>query len=98
MMLAARIGIGLQEWEAMTPRELFLWSAAYRERLRDEARAKQIETYNLAGLIRSMVWAKHAPSLESVFPNAVRKKDMTDEQMYEQVKALNRLFGGTEEA
>lgn len=44
-----------------------------------------------------MVWAKHAPSFEAAFPNDSAKKEMSDEQMYAQVRALNRLFGGTEE-
>ena len=61
--------------------------------------AKPPEIYTLAGLIRTMVWAKHAPAYESVFPETARKKEMTDEQMYAQVCALNKLFGGnTEEA
>jgi len=98
MLLAARIGLGRNEWENMTPRELWLWSKAYKERLQFETRMKQRETYNLAGLIRTMVWAKHAPSFESVYPAEAKKKEMTDEQMYAQVCALNRLFGGTEEA
>lgn len=96
MMLAARIGLGHAEWEDMTPRELWLWSRAYKERLEYEVRAKHYETYNLAALIRTMVWAKHAPSFATVFPAAARKK-MSDEQMYAQVRSLNKLFGGTEE-
>ena len=76
-----------------------LWSRAFREKLRDEAKMKRREIYTLAGLIRTMVWARHAPSYESVFPETAGKKEMTDEQMYAQVCALNKLFGGkTEEA
>ena len=81
----------------MTPRELWIYSRAYRDRVRGEARVKHAEIYSLASLIRSMVWAKHAPSFEAVFPHDSAKKEMSDEQMYAQVRALNRLFGGTEE-
>ena len=99
MMLAARIGVSRSEWENMTPRELMLWSRAFREKVLDDAKMKRREIYTLAGLIRTMVWARHAPSYESVFPETARKKEMTDEQMYAQVCALNKLFGGkTEEA
>lgn len=98
MLAAAKAGIPRAEWESMTPRELFLWLEAYRERLLDEARMQRHNIYNLASLIRAMVWAKHAPSFESVFPSEKQQKDMSDEQMYAQVKALNKLFGGTEEA
>lgn len=98
MMLAARIGISRPEWAAMTPTELHVWSKAYREKLRDEAHSEKYNSYNLASLIRAMVWAKHAPSFEAVYPGEGKNKDMSDEQMYAQVLALNKLFGGTEEA
>ena len=97
MLAAARIGIPRGEWTRMTPRELTLWRKAYREKLRAEARADRHNTYNLASLIRAMVWAKHAPSFEAAFPSEARK-NMSDEQMFAQVQALNKLFGGTEEA
>ena len=97
MLAAAKIGIARSEWATMTPRELDFWLQAWREHLEDEARAQRRNIYNLASLIRTMVWAKHAPSFESVFPHDRIKKDMSDEQMYAQVLALNRLFGGTEE-
>ena len=94
MTLAARIGLGHAEWENMTPRELELWASVFVERSRDEAKIRHVENYNLAGLIRTMVWAKHAPSYDSLYPSDARK-DMTDEQMYEQVCALSKIFGGT---
>ncbi len=83
----------------MTPAELNLYADAYVERRREALRLEQINLYNLAALIRPMVWSKHPPRLERVFPQATRKepqKEMTDEQMYAQVVALNRLFGGEE--
>lgn len=78
----------------MTPKELWIWSRAYRDRIRGEARARRVDIYNLASLIRSMVWAKHPPKFDRVFPEDTRPKEMTAEQMKEQVLALNAAFGG----
>ena len=79
----------------MTPRELWIFSRAFRDRIRGETKARQSEIYCLASLIRSMVWAKHPPRFERVFPDSAGKKEMTDEQMKLQVLALNAAFGGT---
>lgn len=78
----------------MTPRELWVYARAYRNRVRSEARAKRSEIYALASLIRPMIWAKHPPRFERVFPEDVRRKEMNDEQMMQQVLALNAAFGG----
>lgn len=43
-----------------------------------------------------MVWAKHAPSFESVFPDKAHK-EMTDEEMYNMARSLNAMLGGEEE-
>ncbi len=81
----------------MTPAELNLYAQAERRRREDEQRLTEANIYSLAALIRSMVWAKRPPSFERVFPEREdAKKPMTDEQMYAQVVALNRMFGGEE--
>ena len=97
MLAAAKIGITRSEWASMTPRELGFWLQGWRERLDDEGRTQRRNIYNLASLIRTMVWARHAPSFEAAFPSDNTRKEMSDEQMYAQVRALNMLFGGTEE-
>ena len=97
MLAAAKIGLTRSEWALMTPRELTYWLQAWREKMEDEARTQRRNTYNLASLIRVMVWAKHPPSYESAFPSDNTPKEMSDEQMYAQVRALNKLFGGAEE-
>ena len=97
MLAAAKIGLTRSEWALMTPRELVLWLQGRREQMEDEARAQRRNIYSLASLIRVMVWAKHPPSYESAFPSDNTRKEMSDEQMYAQVRALNKLFGGTEE-
>ena len=54
--------------------------------------------YSLAALVRTMMNSKFPPRYEAVFPEDIRKKQMSDEAMFAQVQALNRLFGGKEEA
>ncbi len=79
----------------MTPRELWIWSRAYRDRIRNEARARRSEIYTLASLVRPMIWSKHPPSFERAFPEDVRRnKKMTEKQMLQQAMALNAAFGG----
>jgi len=97
MLAAAKIGISRSEWAAMTPREMTFWLQGRREMMEDETRAQRQNIYNLASLIREMVWARHPRSYDAVFPSDNTRKEMSDEQMYAQVRALNKLFGGTEE-
>lgn len=81
----------------MTPVELNACARAYGRRQEARRREKQSDIYNLAALIREMVWAKTAPSFERVFPeNAGTAKEMSDDAMYATVRALNAAFGGTE--
>ena len=81
----------------MTPVELNACARAYGRRQEAQRREKQSDIYNLAALIREMVWAKTAPSFERVFPeNAGTAKEMSDDAMYATVRALNAAFGGTE--
>ena len=82
----------------MTPSELQIYTRAYETRRVERQRTTNINLYNLASLIRSMVWEKHPPSYESAFGDGDKPKndDMTDEQMYAMARALNALFGGEE--
>lgn len=77
----------------MTPAELNLCADAYTERRREEQRLTQANIYSLAALTRAMIWAKHPPSFDRVFPEE-RRREMSDEQMYAMVKGLNAMFGG----
>lgn len=79
----------------MTPAELNLYANARMERRKAEQRLAQANLYSLAALVRSMIWAKHPPSFDRVFPEE-RRENMSDEQMYAMVKGLNALFGGKE--
>ena len=82
----------------MTPAELNLYARAYGEQQTQAQRLRVANIYSLAALIRSMVWSKHPPSFERVFPDAKPQKqeEMTGEAMYAMVKGLNALFGGEE--
>jgi len=82
----------------MTPAQLRVYADTYVDTVRLERQRDERRIYNLAALIRTMVWAKHPPRFEAVFPpDPAETEPMTDEQMYDQVKALNALFGGKEE-
>lgn len=83
----------------MTPAELNLYARAYANREQERQKLRQANLYSLAALIRPMVWAKTPPSIDSVFPGLSGKpenEEMSDEQMYAQVRALNAIFGGKE--
>lgn len=94
MELAAQIGLSVAEWRQMTPRELRIWADAFLTRLKRQEHDRKTDIYNLAGLTRAMIWSRHPPRYEDVFPE--KKGPMDDEAMYATVKTLNRLFGGEE--
>jgi len=50
----------------------------------------------LAGAVRAMIWSKHAPSFEKLFPQARQQRELSDEDILKKVRALNALFGGKE--
>lgn len=76
----------------MTPRELRLFAEVYNKRMEAEQERRHQEIYISASLISNFVWAKKKPTYEQVFKK--KKKAMTDEEMYQAVKALNFAFGG----
>lgn len=92
------MGISVCDWEYMTPVELNIYARAYVSRRREEQKIAQVNLYSHAALIRSMVWGKHPPSYDRVYPDdpAAKNDEMTDDQMYAMAKGLNALFGGEE--
>jgi hypothetical protein len=69
----------------------------------EQARAEndRHRDYNLAVLVRAAVGSKRMPDYKRFFPEGAgrgEKKPMTDEQMYQQVLALNKALGGTVKA
>ena len=89
--------MSLHEWEYMTPRELQTLLDAYGENAEEQARTSRAKIYALSSAVRIMIWAKHPPTYERLFPEDKRKMEMTDEEIYEQVRVLNALFGGKED-
>ncbi len=78
-------------WE-MTPSELNLSAEIYAEKKKQEEQNMIIQAY----LISRWVWAKEVP-IEKILNELgtnKEKKEMTDEEMFNQVKILNTMFGG----
>ena len=78
-------------WE-MTPAELNLSAEIYAEKKKQEEQNMIIQAY----LISRWVWAKEVP-IEKILNELGTKQEnkiMTDEEMLNQVKMLNNLFGG----
>ncbi len=100
MRLAALIGISIGDFWDMTPAELYIYAEAYGDRRRAENVERQQLDALQAYLISQWVWQKRInikKILADIASGAKQKEEMTDEQMLRRVKALNAMFGGTEE-
>lgn len=86
--------MSIQEFEEMTPYQLNLVIQNYAEREKEKFELKLFEIYLTSAWISRWVWAKRIPKFDSIMDRLQPKKHMTDEQMLEQVKALNIIFGG----
>lgn len=93
MALAGRVGISPSEWENMTPAAFNAYVRGYLDDMESRQQMQTALNYQLAGMIRSAVWAKHMPRFEAFTPKK-KKKVMTDEEMYQSVLALNAALGG----
>ena len=81
----------------MTPAQLNVYARARSEALAARQRLAAANLYNLATMIRGAVWGKLGlPPFEKMFPEAAPARSMSDEAMFRQVQALNKLFGGEE--
>jgi hypothetical protein len=88
---AALIDINpLTFWE-LTPFEFSLMVKAFSKKTKQEQEDKLVLTYLGAAWQR----AKKMPSLESIIGKQASKKEMSDKDMLQVVKALNKAFGGT---
>lgn len=86
---ALYIGIDYSLFWQLTPYEYGIYLKNYNEK-------SQIEEENnisMAWLTAKLLRAEKIPALESLLPKNIQK-EMTDEQMLNQAKALNALFGG----
>lgn len=103
MELAASIGIKTSEFYEMTPRELNIELKGYQKRKEFEAEEYKIKLKNeqrmltiQAYQISRWVWVKKLDInkiLKDMEPMKA-KKAMTNDDMLNQVKVLNKLFGG----
>lgn len=97
MKLAALVGISISEFWEMTPYELNLYAETYFEKQKQDYKDKiSLEYYNAMWTIQ---WlgnkSQHPKPLGEILDDMYKeKKIMTDEEMLEQVKMLNAIFGG----
>lgn len=97
MKLAALVGISISEFWEMTPYELNLYAETYFEKQKQDYKDKiSLEYYNAMWTIQ---WLgnklQHPRPLKEILDDMYKeKKIMTDDEMLEQVKILNAIFGG----
>lgn len=89
MKAAALAGISYGEFLKLTPRVLNIYLNAYAE----NREIKQKENIYQAYLVSRFVWKKKI-DIKKMLSIKKEKKVMTDEQMFNQVKVLNAVFGG----
>lgn len=98
--LRAALDIGLKpdEWRKMTPAELAMMQRAELRRREREQEERNAQAYILAGLVRRFTWDKVPPTYNEIFHPEKERLDgeMTDEELFEQVRALNAMLGGRE--
>lgn len=73
----------------MTPFELNMTAKGYQKRKEIEQKDNIYQAY----LISRWVWQKKI-DIEKILNTETKKKEMTDEEILEKVKALNAIFGG----
>ncbi|QKE74772.1 hypothetical protein HPK19_19420 [Arthrobacter citreus] len=92
MSVAIEIGIGVQEYDYMTPYELGLHVKAFNKKMEIEHKDKLTLTWYGAAWQR----AKEMPSLEEVIgKQLIKQKKMSSEHMLNMVKVMNAAFEGT---
>ncbi len=97
MKLAASIGIPVSEFWEMTPYELNVYAKVYFEKQKNEFKEKiTLEYLNAMWTIQ---WlgkrSQHPQPLQKILDSIDKQtKVMTDIEMFNQVKILNKLFGG----
>lgn len=99
MKLAATIGIPVSEFWEMTLDELNLYAKICFDKQKQDFKDRlSLEYYNAMWTIQWLGKKSQQPgALKDILDNLYKEKNvMTDEQMFEQVKALNKMFGGEE--
>jgi hypothetical protein len=97
MKLAAEVEIPFSEFWEITPYELNLKAKVYFRKQKQEYKDRlSLEYYNAMWTIQ-WLGKQHPEPLNKILDNLYKeKKVMTDKQMLEQARVLNKLFGGEE--
>lgn len=91
------IGLSIEEYNEMTPYELLLAIKAFEKKLRYEEEQRIIQAYLTAywqRVERLKPLKKILAELSQSDKTAVKKKQMSSEEMLKVVTALNAQFGG----
>jgi hypothetical protein len=79
----------------MTPRQFHIYVEEVSKSRQAQYENERQSIYLTAALTAQFVWSKKLPKYEKVF--GICKQPMTDEQMYEAVKQLQKKFEECEE-
>ena len=94
-MSALRLGLTLAEYEDMTPAELVLLLRVHRQREENRRKEREADLYALACMTGQAVWGK-LERFDTLFGRDTdHAREMTAEEMLDQVRAINAALGGT---
>ena len=97
LKIALGVGVKYNEFWELTPFELELIWEDFNDKKQEEIEKLVITTWK-AGYYNRLAWtAKTYPKLDDELEKVKKKEtveDMTDEQLLNQVIALNAIFGG----
>lgn len=100
MNLATFIGVSISEFWEITPYELNIIANSYAKKEKQKFEEKiTLEYLNAMWTIQWLGKKSQQPkSLDKIIKDLYKteKKEMTEDEILEQVKTLNRLFGGKE--
>lgn len=90
-----RLGLTLAEYEDMTPAELVLLLRIHRQREENRRKEREADLYALACMTGQAVWGK-LERFDVLFGRDTdHDREMTAEEMLDQVRAINAALGGT---
>lgn len=94
-MSALRLGLTLTEYEDITPAELVLLLRIHRQREENRRKEREADLYALACMTGQAVWGK-LERFDVLFGRDTdHDREMTAEEMLDQVRAINAALGGT---
>lgn len=97
MKAAVWAGLTLQEYQDTTPGELYRLLRIHRELEEARQEEQNARLYLLARMTASFAMEDKIPAYEEIFGRPGEKnQEMSDEEMFEFVKMLNRSLGGSE--